>query len=210
MMIRNFKKEGDMQNKFPKEWEDAFDLVRHNISDTKYFMLIRRKFNRILLAYRNVDCLFTAFNNAISCATIITFYKAVENGKKKSLPYLLRQAIKTIDEKQYDRYNLGSKVKTLEKIRMRIKSLRDRVWGHALDFRKPTQGKRVQKNINLQEIDSCVNQVEQYFNETIELLESEGYLSSRYKIKSATLKNLEVKIDAFLKPTLSGIKNRKN
>ncbi|MCG2717492.1 MAG: hypothetical protein L6408_01480, partial [Nanoarchaeota archaeon] len=167
-----------MQKKLPKEWEEAFDLVRHNISDTKYFLLIRRKFDRVLLAYRNVNSLYVAFNNAISCATIITFYKVVENGGKKSLPYLFQKVIKTTDKKQCSRYNLGSKTKTLEKIRMRIKPLRDRVWGHALDFRKPTQGMGVQSNIYLQKLDTYVTQVEQYFNDIIDLLENQGYLAS--------------------------------
>lgn len=187
-----------MKNKLPKEWEDAFELVKHNICDTKGFILIRRKFDNVLMAHRNLNNLFIAFGNALSCATIITFYKVIEKEEKKSLAFLFREVIKTIDKQERISRNLGNKVKKLASIRKRIKPLRDRVWGHALDFRKPTQGTAIRKAITLQETDSYVNQTEKYFNEIIELVENAGYPVSTYKIDSVSSKKLESEIDKFL------------
>lgn len=184
--------------KLPKESEDALNLVRQNICDAKKFMLIRRAFSNVLLACRNVNSLRNSFLNAMSCATVITFYKVVENSGKKSLVFLLQDVIKTIDKKQCIGYSLGSKAKKLASIRKRIKPFRDRVWGHALDFRKPAQGMGIRSELNLHKLDSYVNETEQYFNEIIELFEKMGYPASRYKIISNSLNDLEAEIDKFL------------
>lgn len=199
----------DMQKKLPEEWREAFDLVSINISDTEFFILILREFNNILLACRNVGCLCRVFNNAMSCAMIITLYKVVEDGQKKSLPYLFQEAIK-IDKKQCRNNKLGSKVKTIRKIEQRIKPLRDRIWAHPLDFIKPNQRKGARKDISTFEIESYVNEIKRYFNALIRFLENEGYKVSPYKIKSNGLKELKKEIKAFLAPTRSGIQKGRN
>lgn len=198
-----------MKNKLPKEWEDAFELVKHNICDTKAFILIRQKFNNILMAHRNLNNLFITFDNALSCATIITFYKVIEKEEKKSLAFLFREVIKELDKTECVNRKLGNKAKKISSMRKRIKPLRDRVWGHALDFRKPTQGLLTRKAITPQEVDSYVNQTAKYFNEIIDLVENAGYSVSKYKIDSASSKKLESEIDELLSVSRFCLKNKK-
>ncbi|MFH0790361.1 MAG: hypothetical protein V2A64_01880 [Candidatus Omnitrophota bacterium] len=193
-----------MIKRIPEEWEDAVNLVARNICDTRKFLLIRRKFDNVLMAHKNFSNLFVVHGNAINCATIITFYKVVENGEKKSLVFLLRRVIKELDKKQCDYYKIGSKVKIIDKIRKRIRPLRDRVWAHGLDFKKPNQEEKKgsRKDIDRQEIDAYVSQTEQYFNEIIEIFKNAGYFVSNYKINPDSLKKLETEIDKFLNLTI--------